>query len=81
MIFRRIVGVHKVSTPWTCVAINRFNNCFAFSDFKKKAEKYLCAAVAYRTLADVDPDEIYTIQSPLTQTNNMTTESQVTKKF
>ena len=69
MIFNRIVGIHTLATPLAKVSINRFNNYMAFSSIKQKAEKYLCAAVAYRTLADADPNRLYTLQTALNQTD------------
>ena len=72
MIFNRIVGI---ITPLNVLSLKRFNNFFLFSDIKKKAEKYLCAAVAYHKLADVDPNKLYNSQSLLPQTDEAISDS------
>jgi hypothetical protein len=63
MIIKKISGIRTLVNPLNVVTLSRYNNYLAFSTLKQKAEKYLCAAVAYRTLMDVNPYQLYSLKT------------------
>ena len=71
MIFNRVKTALVASLPnypLAYASVNRFNNCLAFSTLKDKAERYLCSAVTYHTLKDVNIEEPYSL--PQLKPNN-----------
>ena len=59
MIITKISGINQLLRPLTVITVS---NYFVFCTLQQKAQKYLCAAVAYRTLVDVDPYELYRLK-------------------